>query len=228
MNWLTRLDVDAEIARKEKVFDSYAWHQKLWECFPNRPGEPRDFMTRIDPLDGAFRLWILSRAKPICPTWCPSEDFELKTISSSFLAHRHYAFDLKANPVKALVQRDAQGQPLLQVNGKRKRGKRIPLVNPDELRAWLERKGVVRCRDANTGENVPGGFRIVGTKPLEISPMVEIHFRKKNQSAYHGGVQFRGVLEVTSHKDFIKTYQEGIGSAKGFGFGLLLLAPITL
>jgi CRISPR system Cascade subunit CasE len=58
--------------------------------------------------------------------------------------------------------------------------------------------------------------------------MVESHFRKKDQSAYHGGVQYRGTLEVTSREDFIKSYQEGIGSAKGFGFGLLLLAPINL
>ena len=104
----------------------------------------------------------------------------------------------------------------------------MPLVKPEELRAWLIHKGKVRCRDQDTGLDVPGGFRIVEEKPLEISPMVESHFRKKGQSGYHGGVQFRGILEVTDPERFIETYQSGIGSAKSFGFGLLLLAPINL
>lgn len=228
MNWLARFEVDAEIARREKAFDSYAWHQKLWDCFPNRPDAQRDFMTRIDPLEGGFRLWILSHHQPTCPTWCPVDDFERKEIASTFLSHRYYVFDLKANPVKAQVQRDANGQPLLHDNGKRKRGKRVPLVDPEELRSWLERKGEVRCRDAQTGAEIAGGFRLVSDRPLEISPMVESHFRKKDQSAYHGGVRFRGTLEVTDREFFAKSYQEGIGSAKGFGFGLMLLSPINL
>jgi CRISPR system Cascade subunit CasE len=228
MNWLARFEIDAEIARREKAFDSYVWHQKLWDCFPNRPDEKRNFMTRIDSLEGAFRLWVLSSNPPTRPAWCTADSFDLKEIAPSFLSHPYYVFDLKANPVKALIQRAANGQPLLQANGKRKRGKRVPLVDPDELRAWLERKGEVRCRDAQTGVDIPGGFRLVSDRPLEISPMVEGHFRKKDQSAYHGGVQFRGTLEVTNRDHFIRSYQKGIGSAKGFGFGLLLLAPISL
>ena len=130
--------------------------------------------------------------------------------------------------MKTLVQRGPNGETLLRPNGKRKHGKRVPLVKHDELRAWLIRKGKVRCRDKDTGLDVPGGFRIVEDKPLEISPMVEHHFRKKGQSGYHGGVQFRGTLEVTDQEKFIETYQSGIGSAKSFGFGLLLLAPIKI
>lgn len=228
MKWLTRLEIDYDIARREKVFDSYAWHKKLWECFPGRPDNARDFMTRIDPLEGGFRAWILSKQKPVCPAWSAGEEFSTKQISSSFLSHRYYAFDLKANPVKVVVQYDENGQPLRQANGKRKRGKRVPLVNQDDLKEWLVRKGNIRCRDQETGQDVSGGFRLVEGRPLEISPMMENYFRKQNQSAYHGGVQFRGTLEVIDREAFIRTYQEGIGSAKGFGFGLLLLAPINL
>ena len=228
MNWLARMEVDAEIARAEHIFDNYAWHKKIWDCFPGMPDSERTFLTRIDPLEAAFRVWVLADTKLVCPKWCPAEDFAINEISPTFLSHRHYAFDVRANPVKSLVQRDASGQPLLKSNGKRKSGKRVALVNPDELRAWLIRKGEVRCQDKNSGEDVPGGFRIVEERPLEISPMVESHFRKKGESAYHGGVQFRGTLEVTDSEHFIKTYHAGIGSAKGFGFGLLLLAPINL
>lgn len=228
MNWLARMDVDAQIARTERILDSYDWHRKLWDCFPNQPDAKRDFLTRIDPLEGEYRLWVLSRTQPVCPSWCPADGFAVKRIAESFLSHRYYAFDLKANPVKSVMERDESGKPLLSPNGKRKRGKRVPIVRPDELKEWLCRKGMVRCRHPKTGEDIPGGFRIVEERPLEISPMVENYFRKKEHAAYHGGVQFRGVLEVTDRESFKQTYQAGIGSAKGFGFGLLLLAPVNL
>lgn len=228
MSWLARLEVDAEIARAEGIRDSYGWHKRLWECFPDAPDVERDFLTRIDTLEGAFHLWILSKRKPVRPQWCHTDGFALKEIASSFLSHRYYAFDLRANPVKTIVQRGPNGETLLRPNGKRQCGKRVPLVKPEELQVWLVQKGKVRCRDQATGLEVPGGFRIVEEKPLEISPMVESHFRKKGQSGYHGGIQFRGILEVIDRDRFIETYQAGIGSAKGFGFGMLLLAPVKL
>lgn len=228
MSWLARLEVDAEIARVEGIRDSYDWHKRLWECFPAAPDAARDFLTRIDTLEGAFHLWILSKRKPVRPQWCHTDGFALKEIASSFLSHRYYAFDLRANPVKTIVQRGSNGETLLRHNGKRQCGKRVPLVKPEELQAWLVQKGKIRCRDQATGLEVPGGFRIVEEKPLEISRMVESHFRKKGQAGYHGGIQFRGTLEVTDPKAFIETYQAGIGSAKGFGFGMLLLAPVKL
>ncbi len=229
MSWLARFDVEAETAYAEGIMDSYAWHKRLWErCFPDKPDAKRDFLTRIDQLENAFRLWMLSRTKPERPAWCSPHGFALKEIAASFLTHRYYAFDLRANPVKTIVQRGPNGETLLRPNGKRKHGKRVPLVRPEELRTWLIHKGQVRCRDKDTGVDVPGGFCIVEDKPLEISPMIESHFHKKGQSGYHGGVQFRGILEVTDQERFVDSYHSGIGSAKGFGFGLLLLAPIVM
>lgn len=228
MSWLARFEIDADIARDAGITDSFAWHQRLWECYPGEPDAKRDFLTRIDVLEGAFRLWILSQRKPARPNWCPSEGFCVKEIAASFLSHRYFAFDLRANPVKSVVQKDSNGAPVMKPDGRWKRGKRMPLVKPEELRAWLVHKGKVRCRDKATGIDVPGGFRIVEERPLEISPMVESHFRKKEHTGYHGGVQFRGTLEVTDREKFVESYQSGIGSAKGFGFGLLLLAPINL
>lgn len=232
MSWLARLEIDAETVFKEGLAkDIYSWHKMLWECCPDDSDAKRDFLTRIDQLEGAYRLWIMAKRKPVCPKWCPSECFALKEISPSFFTHRFYAFDLKVNPVKReLIPRNTDGSVVLNDTGKRKRGKRIPIVKQDELRAWLLRKAEVRCNDQISGGIIPGGFRIIESveRPLDISPVVENHFRKKEHSAYHSGVQFRGVLEVTDRENFIKTYYSGIGGAKGFGFGLLLLAPIKM
>ncbi|MPN58153.1 hypothetical protein SDC9_205854 [bioreactor metagenome] len=37
---------------------------------------------------------------------------------------------------------------------------------------------------------------------------------------------FTGVLEVVDRKSFIKSFCEGIGRGKAFGFGLLQLLPL--
>lgn len=184
MSWLARLQLDAEIVKRERIRDSYGWHRKLWECFPNMPDKRRTdigFLSRVDPLEAAFQVWLLSREKPVLPDWCPADDFAVKEISPTFLSHRYYAFDLKANPVKTVVQRGSNGETLFRSDGKRKSGKRVPLVKPDELRDWLIRKGATCCRDQDTGSDLSGGFRIVEGRPLEIRPMVESFFRKKTK-----------------------------------------------
>jgi CRISPR system Cascade subunit CasE len=38
-------------------------------------------------------------------------------------------------------------------------------------------------------------------------------------------VEFQGVLELTDPAIFHETFARGIGSAKAFGFGLIVLAP---
>ncbi len=228
MKWLTRMELSAAQGRAAGLVDSYAWHRRLWECFPEEPDKERDFLTRIDVLEKGFTAWLLSPRQPACPVWCPANCFQVREITPSFFSHQYYAFDVRVNPVKSLVQRDENGQPLLKENGKRKSGKRVPLIDPEELRTWLVRKGEIRCRDQASGEDIPGGFRLVADQPLEIRPQQAIPFRKKGQRGWHGGIQFRGVLEVVDKEHFFRTYQAGIGSAKGFGFGLLLLAPVTL
>lgn len=214
MTWLARIELDTADLERLKIADSYAWHQRLWDCFPGDPDHARDFLSRVDERDGAVCVWLLAEREPVCPGWCPGGAFAVRPIGASFLAHPRYAFDLRVNPTRALVQRAADGSPRMRQNGKRASGKRVPLVDPGDLRTWIERKGA------------QGGFCISDAKPLEISPMAEVHFRKKGTAGYHGGVQFRGVLEVTDPIQFAQTYRQGIGSAKAFGFGLLLLAPI--
>ena len=214
LSWLARIDLDRDRLKTLKILDSYDWHQRLWDCFPGAPEHKRDFVTRIDLLEGAVRAWLLSERKPLCPEWCPAEAFVAKEIAPGFLSHKHYAFDLRANPTKVVIQRSPDGSPMRKNNGKRTVGKRVPLVSHEDLKSWIDRKAA------------EAGFRISAARPLEIGPMVEHHFRAKGNRGYHGGVQFRGILEVTDPVKFSEAYFKGIGTAKAFGFGLLLLSPV--
>jgi CRISPR system Cascade subunit CasE len=228
MTWLARLDVDIQRVYAERFVDSYAWHKCIWrDCFASDPDAKREFLTRLERGERSYRVWILSGREPKQPRWCTPQNFAVKPIGDAFLSHQYYAFDLIANPTKCLNPTTSDGQRILRNNSKRTKGKRVAIVRPEELRNWLVRKSQIRALDEKTGVEIPGGFRIVDGKSLDVSPMVENHFRKGEHAAYHGAVRFRGVLEVIDREQFAATYQKGIGSGKAFGFGLLLIAPVT-
>lgn len=89
----------------------------------------------------------------------------------------------------------------------KKNGKRYGLGTQESVE-WLNRK---------TSDY---GFELVGSQ-VEYSRMV--HFRKPNHHIKLLSVQFQGVLIIKNKIDFWVGMRKGIGSAKGFGFGLLLV-----
>ena len=80
----------------------------------------------------------------------------------------------------------------------------------DALTSWLHRKG----KD--------GGFAILHS---ESSPPIARYFRRKGTTGKHISVDYQGILQVDSPKEFARTFSTGIGSAKAFGFGMLMLQP---
>jgi len=90
-------------------------------------------------------------------------------------------------------------------------GKRLGLLTDEEQIAWLNRKGGNGGFQVQQVRTVPHGF-ISGKRP-------------EGKMTFHG-VRFEGILQVTDSGQFLKTLENGIGSGKGFGFGLLSLAPL--
>lgn len=205
--YLTQANIDYEVAIKRGLRDSYAWHQKIWEAFPERDGEARDFLTRLDDTDSRFRLLVLSESLPVRPDWCPSDCWRTKEMGDDFLDHGTFQFSLLANATLKKVVRNADGT-------RQKNGKRIPVVGDDELTAWLQRKAEAH------------GFSL-GTSDLKISSMPRHYFIKKGKSGLHQGTNFQGILKVTDPALFREALLKGIGTAKAFGFGMLCLSPIT-
>lgn len=209
MSWLARIQIDYETAAHHKLQDSYAWHQAIWKAFPDRKDEDRSFLFRVDKRNDGLEAFLLTRVEPVCPDWCPQDGWFVKPVKPDFLGHRFYRFDLRANATRKVKKSTESGESS-------KNGRRAVISSEHELRVWLDRKAE------------QGGFRLMDTPPLVIEPRTDFHFRKGkgNGSGLHVGVRFRGALEVTDAKRFSETFSTGIGSAKAFGFGLLLLQPI--
>jgi CRISPR system Cascade subunit CasE len=207
--WLSQVVLEAAEASRKQLNDSYHWHKASWEAFPGRPDSDRNFLTRVDPSPEGFRLLLLSQVEPVRPDWCPEPSWQSKAVAETFLKHERYRFDLHANPTKKIrVGHDGEGT-------RKKNGKRVPVTSEDELRSWLSRKAEA------------GGFRVIESSETEISKPFRQPFRKNGVMGHHAGVAFKGILKVAELSSFQETFCNGIGSAKAFGFGMLVLEPLA-
>ncbi|MBQ7739212.1 MAG: type I-E CRISPR-associated protein Cas6/Cse3/CasE [Desulfovibrionaceae bacterium] len=208
MMWLARMFLSKEDLFSCHFWDSYAWHKAVWDCLPSDPDAKRDFLHRIIWLNNGCQVYLLSQREPVCPKWCPIQSWASKKISPTFLTHKTYCFDLLANPTKKLVVRDDDGQRC-------KQGHRVSLLNQNEQLLWLQNKAKHH------------GFMLDSETTLSIDPYRDILFERRKKIGRHVGVRFRGVLHVTDRDLFTQAFNTGIGSAKSFGFGMLMLQSLT-
>jgi CRISPR system Cascade subunit CasE len=206
--YLTQACVSAATVARHGLRTLYNWHQAVWDAFPNQAAEPRTFLTRLDESVSGFRLIISSLKAPTCPRWIARErdSWQTQLIPAEYFQHQRYAFQLTANPTKKVRAPLVDGRA-------RRNGRRMPLRQPEELAHWLERKAA------------QGGFSIDlnQTQMIPRGPMVSF---KKDHACTHSAVDFRGHLSVIDRPKFLAAFIQGIGSAKAFGFGLLLLKPL--
>jgi CRISPR system Cascade subunit CasE len=173
----------------------------MWKAFPGKEDQSRQFLFRIDDWGRHYQIYLLSPEQPITPRW---GKWETKKIGSSILGYDRYRFQLRANPTTKRIVHHESGE-------RKKNGRRTAIYDRDELRGWLERKAK------------SAGFHVEG---FDYDPPISQPFRKKGKAGLHSRVDFRGVLKVFDSSAFKVAFSNGIGPAKAFGFGMLVLEPI--
>jgi CRISPR system Cascade subunit CasE len=153
-------------------------------------------------------LLIVSQSPPVQPEWCPHdpESWKTKSIPASYFTRRRYVFQLCADPTKKVSKERPDGSLT-------KNGRRVPIRTREELVEWITRKGE------------QGGF-IVDETTLRTFSRGRDYFEKNGMHGLHSAVEFQGVLTVNDSVRFHETFSRGIGSAKAFGFGMLVIAPL--
>lgn len=105
--------------------------------------------------------------------------------------------------------------PTLRRNSGDWAGKRVGLLKEEEQQDWIRRKG----------KN--GGFEVI---QLDVRQAGKVEGSKYMDGQKHTlsylAVLFEGLLKVNDPASVRKTMEGGIGSGKGFGFGLLSLARV--
>lgn len=207
--WLTRVRLEKTLLESNedgmpvynKFSDDYRAHRSSWEFFPGDALNGRDFLTRLQYVGGVWNLFILSQREPVRPAWCDPRFFAVKPLREEFLCYRRYRFNLLANPTRKVGGFTEES------------GARRPILNEEKLLEWLERKGRQH------------GFRVC-EETLFIGKPEDHVFSKGGMIGKHVGVEFSGVLEVVDRELLAQAFVNGIGTAKGFGFGMLMIVPI--
>jgi CRISPR system Cascade subunit CasE len=151
-----------------------------------------------------------------CPDWSSLpknyllRPAECKPLNLAFALGQLLRFRLRANPTKktgTTTKADRlAGLP-------RRNGQRVALLHENEQLDWLSRK------------EEQGGFRVLH---VTVTPEGFVQSTKGADTDRLRlslmGVRFDGLLSVTDPDRFLQTLCEGVGPAKGFGFGLLSLA----
>jgi CRISPR system Cascade subunit CasE len=122
---------------------------------------------------------------------------ESKNIPESFLNQNHYGFEIHLNPTK----REKNG------------GKIIPIVGKENLIEWFYSK------------SESWGF-VTERESLQIQFTGVQTFDKQNGQVTQNVANFIGKLRVRDRSLFIKSFEQGIGRGKSFGFGLLEIIPL--
>lgn len=206
--------VQSELARP------YELHRSILRAFPKELPEDERILYRLEEEKEGQRLALLVQSQ-YPPDWRWATEIpgyllrppETKSFSLNLEAGQVLAFRLRANPtVKKKSHQNDRKPP--------KNGVRLGLLREEDQRAWLEKKGEQH------------GFRLL--QALIIPEGIQVGYQSSGQKEgekrrmAHVAVRFEGLLQVTDPERLWEAVRSGIGSAKGFGFGLLSLGPASL
>lgn len=245
MTYLSRLllNPQAAVVRRDLV-DCQGMHRTLLRAFPAVPeAEGHDrarahygVLYRIDAASAdSIRLLVQSRTEPawdalpdgyLCDTGGSPLNPSCKPIGDRYAqlaAGQSLIFRLRANPTKRIGGTN-------QAEGEGWHGKRVELRCEEDLLAWLRRKGAnhgFRPLAVRTAPDI-ASVSIARGAAVHGGPQAPGILRGRHRAGplTFGTVVFDGTLQITDADCFRGALEQGIGSGKAYGFGLLSLASL--
>lgn len=209
-------------AAHEWMQDAYGEHQWLWKFFPAPDGSPRDFLFRRSDLGDMPRFYVLSRRQPrgFSSAWSVrSREFAPRLEIGDELQ-----FELRANPVVTVSS-----------NGKSKRHdvvmqKKKRLLQEHGFASWEDwcsedRPSLYALARETCGRWLIERGERLGFAVDEQSLSVDAYqqHRGKKETLRFSTVDFSGTLTVQDPTAFTGAICNGVGHAKAFGCGLMLV-----
>jgi len=195
------------------IRDGYALHKLVWQLFPET--QKRDFLYRRVEEASVPTVYVLSQHIPVAADslWL----LETKEYRPKFKVGSQFMFSLRANPV---VSRKSE---------KGGRGIRHDVVmdakrhNSDTDSRELEQTAGRAWLEPRSERN---GFKI---DTLSVDGYRQHRLRKSSKAEVKfSTLDFSGVLQITDCDNFYKVLQLGLGSAKGFGCGMMMIKPLRV
>ncbi|MCP4115904.1 MAG: type I-E CRISPR-associated protein Cas6/Cse3/CasE [Desulfobacteraceae bacterium] len=199
--------------------DGYGLHQMIWALFPNQPDAKRDFIYRRDDKQGWPCFYVVSARRPENVQGLFSVD--TKEYQPRLKEGDRLGFSLRVNPV--VTKKNENGQRSRHdVVMDSKRGLKAvgsDIFMPEVIRnaglTWLSSRSE-RCGFSFDSSlvTVEGYYqhqmtKSKGSKPIRFSTL-----------------DFEGIFTVENTNEFTRMLFTGIGPAKAFGCGLMLVRRI--
>jgi CRISPR system Cascade subunit CasE len=224
--YLSKIILDRRLVPLEELATLFAQghtgHALAWQVFSRSESQTRDFIFREEWERDRFTLWTVSQQEP--GDWNGYLSVESKPYNPRLSVGQKLRFTMRANATIAAKQ---PGE---------KRGKRHDIImhakqqlTPDERRRydtqeliqqvgfdWLERQGERR------------GFSPMGGAVL-VDGYQQHAFRKKpskKSRVQFSTLDFEGILTVNDPDLFLEALQNGIGSTRAYGNGLMLIRSL--
>lgn len=205
--------------------DTYGDHQWLWRLFPSPPGTPRDFLFRRQDVQGVPQYHIVSAREPQSPG--PAWQLRVRAYEPQLAQGDRLSFDLTACPSvrrphngksrRHDVVMDAKKNLLAQHGLKQWRDlppqDRPPLyaLVQQTCTAWLAERGARNGFVLDDASCTVSSYRQLGRETQE------------EETLKFSSVDLAGELTVTEPQAFTAMLRHGLGSAKAFGCGLMLV-----
>ena len=214
--YMSKLSFDARVLARDGCYEA---HQALWKIFSDSPDRERDFLYRA--ISAKAFLAVSARAPERSSLL---DRLEVKPYDPRLAAGERLLFSLRVNPVrKAKIGKKQFRHDVVQ--DLRKRLMEEDGLRPEELPprpVLAERAG----RDWLAARQEALGLA-VDPDTVMAEAYVRERFRKaKGPAVTLGRMDLRGYATVTDPEALRRALFEGVGCAKGFGFGLLLVRRV--
>jgi CRISPR system Cascade subunit CasE len=195
-----------------------ASHRLIWSLFAGDPAARRDHLYRETTPGAASQAAFIILSRRLSSPDSPILDVETVEFAPVLKAGDHLAFSLRANATR--TRKDANGRRrrhdvVMDALPRQGRGVLRHDVMMSQGRSWLEDQGA------------KNGFRLMideeDGRALRIDGYEQLRFPRLGPAGVISVLDFEGVLEVTEPALFLARLERGIGRAKAFGCGLMLI-----
>lgn len=198
----------------QRMGDAYREHQMLWQLFDPQPDAERDFLYRREIRRGRPSYFLLSHRPPVNPLGLWQID-PPKLFAPRLQTGQRLAFSLRVNPV---VNHDGKRHDIV-MHRKRQMGwNRMPSGERPPLQHLIHETG----SDWLQRRSERHGFEIEPDL-LRVEGYLQHYSRRGRRNIRFSTLDFAGLLRVTKPDVFGEALSHGIGPAKAFGCGLMLI-----
>jgi CRISPR system Cascade subunit CasE len=209
-------------AAHERMDGPYADHQWLWHWFPAEVGTPRDFLFRRQDAEGPPRFYVVSERAPLprLGAWQATT----RAYVPQLKAGESLQFELRANPT---VRHDRSGKSSRHDVVMEAKKKLLAERGFQRWAEWTEDRPVLHaviheaCAHWLERRGSTSGFEM-DSNSLMVEGYAQ-HREKRGGELRFTSVDLAGRLIVTDPTSFQSVLLQGLGRAKAFGCGLMLV-----